>query len=136
MTAFSTGQRIGLAIGMLIGLDNCVEGLFIGGGSDPTPIPIVALSVGLGALIVGLLAVAWKNGTRRPVHIAAVLIVLNAIAAIPAFAVPDVPVGARLSAGFAVLGGFTAIALLYSRRTADGPSSDGRGTGHRPAGTT
>jgi hypothetical protein len=55
MTGFSPGQRIGLAIGMLVGLESCVEGLLMAGGTDPTPIPIVALFVGLGAFIVGLL---------------------------------------------------------------------------------
>jgi hypothetical protein len=129
MAGFSTGQRIGLAIGMLVGLETCVDSFFIVGGSDPTPIPIVAIFVGLGASIVGLLAFAWRRETRRPIRAAAVLIILNALAAVPAFAIPDVPVPARLSAGFAILGGLVAVVLLYSGRR-----SDGRGPGRGPVG--
>jgi uncharacterized membrane protein len=125
MTGFSPGQRIGLAIGMLVGLESCVEGLLMAGGTDPTPIPIVALFVGLGAFIVGLLGFAWWRETWRPIRAAAVLIILNALAAVPAFAVADVPVGARLSAGFAILGGVAAVILLYTGRRSH-PSTEER----------
>jgi peptidoglycan/LPS O-acetylase OafA/YrhL len=123
MTGFSAGQRIGLAIGMLVGLETCVDSFFIVGGSDPTPIPIVAL-------FVGLLGFAWRRETRGPIRAAAVLIILNALGAVPAFALPDVPVAARLSAGFAILGGLVAVVLLYSGRR-----SDGRGPGRGPVDT-
>jgi uncharacterized membrane protein len=116
MTGFSTGQRIGLAIGMLVGLETCVDSFRLARGTDPTPIPIVALFAGLGAFIVGLLGLAWWKQTRGAIRAAAVLIILNALAAVPAFAVADVPVGARLSAGFAILGGVAAVILLYSGR--------------------
>jgi len=125
MTDFSTGQRIGLAIGMLVGLETCVDSFRLAGGTDPTPIPIVALFVGLGAFIVGLLAFAWWKQTWRPIRAAAVLIILNALGAVPAFSVADVPVGARLSAGFAVLGGVAAVILLYTGRRSQ-PSTEER----------
>lgn len=125
MTGFSTGQRIGLAIGMLVGLETCVDSFRLAGGTDPTPIPIVALFVGLGAFIVGLLGLAWWKQTRGAIRAAAVLIILNALAAVPAFAVADVPVGARLSAGFAILGGVAAVVLLYTGRRSQ-PSTEER----------
>jgi uncharacterized membrane protein len=125
MTGFSPGQRIGLAIGMLVGLESCVDGLLMAGGTDPTPIPIVALFAGLGAFIVGLLGLAWWKQTRGAIRAAAVLIILNALAAVPAFAVADVPVGARLSAGFAILGGVAAVILLYTGRRSH-PSTEER----------
>jgi hypothetical protein len=125
MTGISTGQRIGLAIGMLVGLETCVDSFRLAGGTDPTPIPIVALFVGLGAIIVGLLGFAWWRGTRWPIRAAAVLIILNALGAVPAFAAADVPVGARLSAGFAILGGLAAVVLLYTGRRSQ-PSTEER----------
>ena len=125
MTGFSTGQRIGLAIGMLVGLETSVDSLRLAGGTDPSPIPIVALFVGLGAFIVGLLGFAWWRKTWGPIRAAAVLIILNALAAVPAFAVADVPVGARLSAGFAILGGLAAVILLYTGRRSR-PSTEER----------
>jgi peptidoglycan/LPS O-acetylase OafA/YrhL len=125
MTGFSPGQRIGLAIGMLVGLESCVDGLLMAGGTDPTAIPIVALFVGLGAFIVGLLGFAWCRKARWPIRAAAVLIILNALGAVPAFAVADVPVGARLSAGFAILGGLAAVVLLYTGRRSQ-PSTEER----------
>jgi|SRR5215211_1407787 uncharacterized membrane protein len=125
MTGFSPTQRIGLAIGMLVGLETCVDSFRLAGGTDPTPIPIVALFAGLGAFIVGLLAFAWWRKTWRPIRAAAVLIILNALAAVPAFAVADVPVGARLSAGFAILGGVAAVILLYTGRRSH-PSTEER----------
>ena len=125
MTGFSTGQRSGLAIGMLVGLETCVDSFRLAGGTDPTPIPIVALFAGLGAFIVGLLCLAWWKQSRGAIRAAAVLIILNALAAVPAFAVADVPVGARLSAGFAVLGGVAAVILLYTGRRSQ-PSTEER----------
>jgi hypothetical protein len=125
MAGFSTGQRIGLAIGMLVGLETCVDSFRLAGGTDPTPIPIVVLFAGLGAFIVGLLGLAWWKQTRGAIRAAAVLIILNALAAVPAFAVADVPVGARLSAGFAVLGGVAAVILLYTGRRSQ-PSTEER----------
>jgi uncharacterized membrane protein len=125
MTGFSTGQRIGLAIGMLVGLETCVDSFRLARGTDPTPIPIVALFAGLGAFIVGLLGLAWWKQTRGAIRAAAVLIILNALAAVPAFAVADVPVGARLSAGFAILGGVAAVILLYTGRRSQ-PSTEER----------
>jgi len=125
MTGFSPTQRIGLAIGMLVGLETCVDSFRLAGGTDPTPIPIVALFVGLGAFIVGLLGFAWWRKARGPIRAAAVLIILNALGAVPAFAVADVPVGARLSAGFAVLGGVAAVILLYTGRRSQ-PSTEER----------
>ena len=125
MGGFSPGQRIGLAVGMLVGLETCVDGFRMAGGADPTPIPIVALFVGLGALIVGLLGFAWWRGTRGPIRAAAALILLNALGAAPAFAVADAPVGARLSAGFAILGGVAAVVLLYTGRRSQ-PSTEER----------
>ena len=125
MTGFSTGQRVGLAIGMLVGLETCVDSFRLAGGTDPTPIPIVALFVGLGAFIVGLLGLAWWKQTWWAIRAAAVLIILNALAAVPAFAVADVPVGARLSAGFAILGGVAAVILLYTGRRSH-PSTEER----------
>jgi uncharacterized membrane protein len=110
---------------MLVGLETCVDGFLMAGGTDPTPIPIVALFVGLGVFIVALLGFAWWRETRAPIRAAAVLIVLNALAAVPAFAVADVPVGARLSAGFAVLGGVAAVILLYTGRRSR-PSTEER----------
>jgi uncharacterized membrane protein len=125
MTGFSTGQRIGLAIGMLVGLETCVDSFRLARGTDPTPIPIVALFAGLGAFIVGLLGLAWWKQTRGAIRASAVLIILNALAAVPAFAVADVPVGARLSAGFAILGGVAAVILLYTGRRSQ-PSTEER----------
>jgi hypothetical protein len=125
MRGFSTGQRIGLAIGMLVGLETCVDGFLMVGGPDPTPIPIVALFVGLGALIIGLLGFAWWRKTQGPIRAAAILIILNALGAAPAFAVADAPVGARLSAAFAILGGLAAVVLLYTGRRSQ-PSTEER----------
>ena len=116
---YSARQKAGFVLAAVVALVN-IPGAFIptSGTDEAAPAgPPVAVLVGslvLGLVVVGLLLWAWRTGRRGPVRAAAVLLVLLALAALPAFFVASIAAWIRLFAGLYVLATIVAIALLFS----------------------
>ena len=116
---YSARQKAGFVLAAVVALVN-IPGAFIPtSDSDhgPNPGPPVAVLVGalvLGLVVVGLLLWAWRTGRRGPVRAAAVLLVLIALTALPAFFFAGMAAWIRLFAGLYVLATIVAVALLFS----------------------
>ena len=118
-TPISSRRKAGLVLGIVVGLVN-VPGSFVPGGEtetgSPTGPPLFILLFGLvaGILIAGLLAAAWVRRSRALVRVAAVVMVLVALSAVPAFFMPDVPAWIVAFAGLYVLATVAALVLLLA----------------------
>ena len=116
---YSARQKAGFVLAAVVALVN-IPGAFIptsGTDEGVNPGPPVAVLVGslvLGLVAVGLLLWGWRTGRRGPVRAAAVLLVLLALAALPAFFVTGIAAWIRLFAGLYVLATIVAVALLFS----------------------
>src|SRR5690349_7095990 len=99
----TTRQKAGHVLGFVLGLDMFTTLFTEGTGDDATPWPVLALIVVMALLILGLLARSWATGSRLPRRIAAVLLVLNAVLAVPGLFLPEVATWMRIDAGFCVL---------------------------------
>src|SRR5689334_13062427 len=109
----TTRQKVGHVIGFALGLDMITTLYTEGTGEDATPAPVLALIVVIMLLILGLLAWSWAGNRRAPRRIAAVLLVLNALLAVPGLFVPDVATWLRIDAGVCVLATIAAIVLMF-----------------------
>ena len=118
-TEYPTRQKAGFVLAVIVALLN-VPGAFLPTGgtseSDPPGPPLAVLLLGLvlGLVTVGLLMWGWRTGRRGPVRGAAVLLVLIALTAVPAFFVPGIGAWIRLFAGIYVLATIAAVVLLFS----------------------
>jgi hypothetical protein len=74
---------------------------------------VIVLGYVLGLLVIGLLGISWVKDVAIARRIAAVLMIMGAMSALPAFAVPAVPLWARLIAGIAILATIACIILLF-----------------------
>jgi hypothetical protein len=112
-------QKAGYILGLIVGFTN-IPGAFVPGGDTesgaPTgpPVEILAFGVVAGGLIMALLALAWRTGRRPLVRVAAVLMILVALTAIPAFFIDTVPAWVKLFAGAYVLATLASLVLLFS----------------------
>jgi len=117
-------HRAGLVLGILLGLSNTIP-VFPTGGDDAgspagPPIEVAVFGIVAGVLIAGLLALAWRRRSRALVRVAAVLMVLTALSAVPAFFVSGVPSWVVAGAGVYVLTTVVALVLMFApeRRSA------------------
>ena len=83
-------------------------------GSGGPPLGVVVFGVVCAVIILGLLRWAYVSGKAGALRIAAGLMVLVALSAVPAFFVEDVPIWAQLAAGAYIVGTVVALALLFS----------------------
>ncbi len=116
----TTGRRrTGFVLGMLVGFAN-IPGVFVPGGETDTgsptgpPLPVLLFGLVAGIAIMGLLARAWQTGSRGLVRAAAVLMVLVALTAVPAFFSPDIPAWIVAFAGVYVLATVASLVLLFA----------------------
>jgi peptidoglycan/LPS O-acetylase OafA/YrhL len=116
---YSTRQKAGFVLATIVALLN-IPGAFIPtSGSDTTaptgpPVAVLVIALVLGLVVVGLLLWAWRTGRRGPLRAAAVLLVVLALSALPAFFVASIAAWIRLFAGLYVLATLAAIVLLFS----------------------
>lgn len=106
MPTFS-GRRTGLLVLGLVSLGD-VATIFVTDGETP-PYAVAALALALGLASLWLVARAWRD-PHRPLRLLIGLRLLSAVAAVPAFFAPDVPVEAHVAAGAVV--GLTAVGVL------------------------
>jgi hypothetical protein len=113
-------QKVGHLIGLALGLDMLTTLYGEGTGDDATPIPVLAVIVVMMLLILALLLWSWVTNRRVLRRIAAVLLVINALLAVPGLFVPDVATWLRIDAGVTVIATIAAIVLMfYPNRLAD-----------------
>jgi peptidoglycan/LPS O-acetylase OafA/YrhL len=112
-TPLTARQKVGHVIGLVLGLDMLTTFFSDGSGDDATPWPVLGLILVMMLLVLGLLAWSWASGRRLPRRIAAVLLVLNALLAVPGLFLPDVATWMRIDAGACVLGTIVAVVLMF-----------------------
>jgi uncharacterized membrane protein YfcA len=114
MSPVSTRQKVGLVLAGLLSAANVPSVFFpTPDGQEGPPIAVLAISAVVG--VIGLVAVvlAWRDGNRAAVRIAAGTLVVNVLTSLPAFFV-DVSAGIKLLTGVGVLVTIAAIVLMLS----------------------
>ena len=114
MTTISGRQKAGLSIAALLSLVNVASAAFpTPDGEEGPPYAVLVLGTILG--VIGLVAVviAWRSGNQAAFRVAAGALVINAIAALPAFFV-DVPAGIKLLVAVSLVITVLAIVLMFS----------------------
>lgn len=116
MSALSTPKRAGHALAIVVTFVNALGGLVAqpgsGSGGGP-PVAVVVIGVLIGLVVTVLLVVSWRQDRVGPRRVAAVLMVVIALTAVPAFLVGGVPAGVQLVAGAVVLATLVAVVLLF-----------------------
>jgi len=116
MNQYSSRQRAGFVLAALVAFAN-LPGAFVPTGDDDgggPPIGILIFGAVAAIVIMGLLYKAWRDGSRGALRVAAGLLILTALSAVPAFFVEDVPAALRLFAGLYILGTIVSVVLLFS----------------------
>jgi len=113
----SPGRRAGLLVLGLVALGD-VATIFLTDGESP-PYAVAALALALGLVSLWLVMQALRD-PGRSLRLLIGLRLLSAVAALPAFFAPDVPVGARVAAGAVV--GLTAVGVLLAARGGPTPA--------------
>jgi hypothetical protein len=116
--SFTGRNRAGLIITFLIGLTNipsigAPSGDNADGSSDGPPFAILLLDTILGVVMVVVCWLAWRNGNRAFVRIAAGTSILVALTAVPAFFV-DISPWIKVLAGVQVVIAFVGVVLMLS----------------------
>ncbi len=116
---YSTRQKAGFVLGAIVALSNVplafipTDGTTTGANPGP-PVSILVITLVMGLAVCGLLAWSYRTGRRGPVRAAAVLLVVTALLAMPAFFVDGIAAWIRLLAGAYVLATIASIVLLFS----------------------
>jgi hypothetical protein len=99
--------RAGLIVLGLLSLVDLAGPLFTDGQHPPMAIALIG--AGLGLISIVLVILAWRGRLAAAIALV-VLRLLSALAAVPAFLVPDVPTGSMIAAGFGI--GFTVVGAV------------------------
>ena len=115
MTSISGPRRAGHILGIIVGVVH-LSALAVpsDGGEDAGP-PLAVLAIGavIGLAVIALLILSWRRDQRGPRRIAAVLLVLAALGALPGLLVADVPAALQVGAGILVLLTIATVVLLF-----------------------
>jgi len=114
MTSISGPRRAGHVLGIILGVVHLSALAIPSGGEDPGP-PVAVLAIGamLGLAIIGLLIQSWRRDQRGPRRVAAVLLVLAGLGALPGLLVADVPAAFQVAAAVLVLLTIAAVVMLF-----------------------
>jgi hypothetical protein len=114
MDVISGRQKAGLVIAGLLSLVNVTSAFFPTPEGEEGP-PYVVLVLGTILGVVGLVGVviAWRTGNQAAFRVTAGALVINAIAALPAFFV-DVPAGLKLAVAISIVVTVLGIVLMFS----------------------
>lgn len=116
MNTYSSRQQAGFVLAAIVAFAN-LPGAFVPTGDDDgggPPLGILIFAAVAAIVIIGLLAKAWRDGSRGAMRVAAGLLILTALSAVPAFFVEDVPAALQLFAGLYILGTIVSVVLLFS----------------------
>jgi undecaprenyl pyrophosphate phosphatase UppP len=109
----TTPQKVGHVVGFTLGLDMLTTLYGEGTGDDATPAPVLAVIVVMMVCILALLVRSWTKDSRVHRRIAAVLLVVNALLAVPGLFLSDIATWLRVDAGLCVIATIAAIVLLF-----------------------
>lgn len=113
---FTRNTRIGLVLALVLGAVDLVGSAFSGPSGQPGPPSGVGiLDTVLGALTIVAVGFAWRRRSRKLIRVIAVLRVLSAATALPAFFVSGVPAVLVIAAAVEVLLTALTVVLLMSR---------------------
>lgn len=114
MTQLSRPHVAGHVLGILLGLTHLsFLGVPTDGEEAGPPLAVLILGAVVGLAVVVLLIRSWRRDAQVPRRIAAVLLVLAALGALPGLLVADVGVALQLGAGGLVLLTVAALVLLF-----------------------
>jgi hypothetical protein len=123
----TTRQRIGLGLAAVLSLGNIAS--LLGGpppeGQDGPPLLVLVLGAVLG--LVGLVAVviAWRSGSRPALRVAAGVLVIEALTALPAFGA-DVTAALKALVAAVVLVTLLAVVLMLGPAAKAAPAVGSR----------
>ena len=115
MATISGPRRAGHILGIVLGVGHVgALGIPTGGGEEAGP-PVVVLVLGavVGLAVIALLVRSWRHDQRGPRRVAAILLVLAGLGALPGMLVSDVPVALQAIAGVLVLLTIACVVLLF-----------------------
>jgi hypothetical protein len=116
---YSSRQKAGFVLGVIVALSNIplafipTNGTDVGDQPGP-PVSVLVVTLVLGLAICGLLLWSYRTGRKGPIRAAAVLLVVTALLAMPAFFVDGIAAWIRLLAGIYVLATIASMVLLFS----------------------
>jgi hypothetical protein len=114
MNTISGRQQAGLSIAAVLSVVNVAFVAFpTPDGEEGPPFAVLVLGAILG--VIGLVAVviAWRSGNQAAFRVTAGALVINAIAALPAFFV-DIPAGLKLAVAVSIVLTVLSIVLMFS----------------------
>ncbi|GAB4011531.1 hypothetical protein [Nocardioides ultimimeridianus] len=123
MSDLTAPKRAGHVLAVAVTVANAAGGAAaLPQHSSGPPTPVIVISIAIALVVVALLVVSWRENRVAPRRIASVLMIVAALAAVPAFLVPGVATGLELTAGVYVLLTMLAVVLLFypERRTTTG----------------
>lgn len=110
---YSTANKVGFVLAILLGAGGLVGLAFpTPEGEVGPPLPVVVFNAVVGVVIVAAVLVGWLRGSRAATRAAAIILVLSAITALPAFVAPDVPAPLVMAAGVSVALTIVAVVLM------------------------
>ena len=114
MTSISGPRRAGHMLGIVVGVAHLSALAVPSGGEDSGP-PLAVLAIGavIGLAVIALLIQSWRRDQRGPRRIAAILLVLAGLGALPGLLVADVPAALQVGAGILVLLTIATVVLLF-----------------------
>jgi hypothetical protein len=114
MAQLSAPRKAGHVLGITLAAIHLASlALPTGSGEEGPPLPVLIGGALIGVAVIILLVQSWRADARGPRRIAAVLLALAGLAALPGLLVADVAPALRLVAGLVVLMTIATIVLLF-----------------------
>lgn len=113
MTSITGPRRAGHILGITVGVAHLAALAIPSGEDSGPPLPVLAIGAVIGLAIIALLIQSWRRDQRGPRRIAAVLLVLAALGALPGLLVADVAAPLQVIAGILVLLTIATVVMLF-----------------------
>ena len=89
-STLATGVRTGLALSILVGLQNLpFFFLDINWGTTPPPKWLLGLQAVFGLVSIVAAAIAWRSGSRMAIRVDAAFLIVNGLLTVPGFFIDD-----------------------------------------------
>ncbi|MEP6667381.1 MAG: hypothetical protein ABJA81_13110 [Nocardioidaceae bacterium] len=114
MSPTTSRQQVGLGLAGLLSALSIAAGFFPTEDGDVGP-PLAILILGSVLGVIGLVAVviAWRNGNRAAIRVAAGSLIINLLTSLPVFFV-DTPAFVKVLVGISVIVTVLAVAMMFS----------------------